>query len=137
MIPTGTQIVLLAEDNEDDVFIMERVFQKSNITWPLHIVTDGQQAIDYLSGTGKYSDRKLHPLPTIMFLDLKLPYLQGFEVLCWIRKQPHLTSMLVIILTSSLEDQDIAKALAFGAPYIVKPPTPRLIRETLESAQKK
>ena len=125
------QSVLLVEDNEDDVFLMKRLFQKAKITIPLNIVTDGRMAVDYLSGVGSFQDRDSYPLPDLIFLDLKLPFLQGFEVLGWIRKQPEMNEMRVIILSSSLEDQDREQANAFGSPYLVKPPTADVLTETL------
>jgi CheY-like chemotaxis protein len=129
----SVKTVLLVEDNPDDVFLMRRVFKKARLTLPLQVVTDGKQAISYLEGTGNYCDRKLHPLPDLIFLDLKLPFLHGFIVLAWIRKQAHLNSVRVVVLTSSMEDQDREKAEGFGSPYLVKPPTPEMVLETIRS----
>jgi len=75
-----SKTILLIEDNEDDVFVMERAFKQAGITNPVEVVTDGQQALDYFGGTGKYTDRERYPLPFIVFLDLKLSYASGFEV---------------------------------------------------------
>jgi len=125
--------VLLVEDNPDDVFLMRRVFKKARIQARLLVVTDGKQAVSYLEGTGDYQDRRRYPLPGLIFLDLKLPFLHGFVVLAWIRKQAYLDDVHVIILTSSMEDQDREKAAAFGAPYIVKPPTPAMLLEAIRS----
>ena len=127
--------VLLVEDNEDDVFLMQRLFKKAGITLPLQVVTDGKQAVDYLAGTPPYNDRTRYPLPHFLFLDLKLPYLKGFEILAWIRKQPQLEGIRVMILTSSVEDQDREKAEAFGVPYLVKPPTPEMVLKALQPAE--
>jgi CheY-like chemotaxis protein len=127
------ETVLLVEDNPDDVFLMRRVFKKARIKARLCVVTDGKQAVSYLEGTGEYADRQLHPLPGLVFLDLKLPFLHGFIVLAWIRKQAQLNDVHVIILTSSMEDQDREKAAAFGAPYLVKPPTPEMLLEAIRS----
>src|ERR1700679_3895436 len=93
-------VILLVEDDPNDVFLMQRALKRAEITNPLQVATDGQQAIDYLSGTGKFSDRTQYPLPDLIFLDLKLPYKSGFDVLEWIRSQPALASTSVIILTS-------------------------------------
>lgn len=119
--------MLLVEDNEDDVFLMQRLLRKANITVPVQVVTDGKQAVDYLAGADPYQDRSRYPMPDLMFLDLKLPFLHGFEVLRWIREQPHLKQLRVIVLSSSLEDKDREKAQALGAPYIVKPPSPEIL----------
>ena len=134
MTPYGNvKTVLLVEDNPDDVFLMRRVFKKARIMAQLLVVSDGRQAVSYLEGTGEYHDRQLYPLPDLVFLDLKLPFLHGFVVLAWIRKQAHLNDVRVIILTSSMEDQDREKAAALGAPYLVKPPTPAMLFEGIRS----
>ena len=125
--------VLLVEDNPDDVFLMRRAFKTARIKSRLLVVTDGKQAVSYLEGTGEYDDRQLYPLPDLVFLDLKLPFLHGFVVLAWIRKQAILNDVQVIILTSSMEDQDREKAEAFGSPYLVKPPTPAMLLEAISS----
>src|SRR5439155_5314291 len=74
------QTILLVEDNDDDVFIMQNTFRRSGIPNPLQVVSDGEQAIDYLKGTGPYSDREKYPLPVILLLDLNMPKKNGFEL---------------------------------------------------------
>src|SRR5688572_1167644 len=121
---TTARAMLLVEDNEDDVFLMKRALDAAGIVNPLFIAEDGQEAIDYLSGEGKFQDRLAHPIPTLIFLDLKLPLIKGLEVLAWIRKQPLFESIVVIVLTSSNEPADLKRAYALGAnSYVVKPPT--------------
>jgi DNA-binding response OmpR family regulator len=129
----NVETVLLVEDNPDDVFLMQRAFKKARIKAQLLVVTDGEQAVSYLEGKGEYADRQLYPLPGLVFHDLKLPFLHGFVVLAWIRKQAYLNEVHVIILTSSMEDQDREKAAALGAPYLVKPPTPQMLLEAIRS----
>jgi CheY-like chemotaxis protein len=122
MITTGT--ILLVEDNEDDVFLMKRALKGAAITNRLSVVEDGQQAMEYLSGAGVYADREAHPLPAIVFLDLKLPIKNGLDVLSWIRGQTALENLVVIVLTSSSEPSDLKEAYRLGAnSYVVKPPT--------------
>jgi CheY-like chemotaxis protein len=129
-----SQTILLIEDYEDDIFAMQRALSQANITNPLQVVTDGQQALDYLSGAGQYANRTEFPLPFIMFLDLKLPFVDGFEILSWIRQQPTLQSIIVIVLTGSAETRDQDKAYALGArSYLVKPPTAETLNGILES----
>ena len=95
--------ILLVEDDGNDVFFFRRALRKAELDLPLQLVTDGEQAVRYLNGDGKYRDRGAHPLPDIIFLDLKLPYLSGMEVLEFIQKQPALHKIEVIVLTSSPE----------------------------------
>lgn len=125
--------LLLIEDNEDDVFLMRRALRKSNINLPLQVVMDGQEALDYLAGANKFADRSLHPIPALVFLDLKLPYVHGFEVLQWIRSQEQLRDIPVVVLTSSPEDRDRQKAHALGArAYYVKPPSPEVLLQAMQ-----
>ena len=128
------QAILLVEDNEDDVFLMQRALQEAGVINPLHIVEDGQQAVDFLSGNGNFADRKSFSLPAVVFLDLKLPLKSGHEVLSWIRKQPNLESMVVVVLTSSEEPTDVSKSYQLGAnSYLVKPPTVEQLRDLAKS----
>lgn len=114
--------ILLVEDNPDDVLLIRRAFRKAHIVNPLFVVGDGEQAIAYLSGTGPYADRRTYPLPMLILLDLKLPRVSGFEVLAWLRRQPRLKRMPVVVLTSSRESPDINRAYELCAnSYLVKP----------------
>jgi CheY-like chemotaxis protein len=122
---TTNRAILLVEDNEDDVFLMKRALQGANVGNPLYVVEDGQEALDYLGGAGKFADRDNYPLPVVVFLDLKLPYISGHDVLAWTRRQKELESLVVIVLTSSNEASDLSRCYALGAnSYLVKPPTP-------------
>lgn len=122
---TTNRAILLVEDNEDDVFLMKRALQGAHVANPLYVVEDGQAAEDYLTGAGKFADREAHPMPAIVFLDLKLPYISGHDVLAWIRRQKDLDGLVVIVLTSSNEASDLSRCYALGAnSYLVKPPTP-------------
>ena len=119
-----TATILLVEDNDDDAMLMKRALKSAGVRNPLHLAEDGQQAIDYLAGEGVYQDRQLYPLPRIVFLDLKLPLKSGHEVLEWLRRQPSLEGVIVIVLTSSNELVDLNRAYRAGAnSYVVKPPT--------------
>jgi len=121
---SADQCILLVEDDPGDVFLMERALKKAHLSNPLRVVSTGQEALDYFSGVEKFADREQYPIPSIVFLDLKLPYVHGFEVLAWIKRQPHLESVVVIVLTSSCEEKDSIKAYELGAQsFLVKPPT--------------
>ena len=114
--------ILLAEDDPNDVLLLERAFQKAGLRNSLKIVPDGEQAIDYLSGRGIYADREQYPLPFLILLDLKMPGTDGFEVLQWLRADPELKRLLVVVLTSSNLQSDVDRAYELGAnSYLVKP----------------
>src|ERR1700749_54381 len=82
--------ILLVEDNEDEVFMMQRAFLKASITNPLQAVSNGEEALEYLEGRGHFSDRSKHPFPLVVFLDLNMPKKSGLEVLEYVRQQPSL-----------------------------------------------
>ncbi len=95
--------ILLVEDNPKDVLLIQRAFCKANIANPLQVVEDGEAAIRYLLGEEYYSDRTRYPIPILILLDLKLPRKSGAEVLAWLRQQPELKRLSVVVLTSSKE----------------------------------
>jgi CheY-like chemotaxis protein len=112
----------LVEDREDDVVLVLRSFEKAGIKNPVQVARDGGEAIAYLSGQGKYSDRVRYPLPQLILLDLKLPGTDGFEVLRWIRTDSQLPGLRVVVLTSSDNIRDVNLAYALGAnSFLVKP----------------
>src|SRR5712691_3300357 len=116
------KFILLVEDDPNDVLLLERAFEKAGLRDLLKVVTDGGQAIDYLSGRGVYDSREQFPLPFLLLLDLKMPGTDGFEVLEWVRKQPQLKRLLVVVLTSSNLQEDVDRAYELGAnSYLVKP----------------
>jgi len=122
---TNDKPILYAEDDEDDVFLMKRAFKKAGVVNPLQIVTDGNLAIKYLSGLGRYANREAHPLPCLILLDLKMPGKSGFEVLKWLRMQPSLSTLPVIVITSSNHESDIHRAYLIGANgFLIKPGKP-------------
>jgi CheY-like chemotaxis protein len=119
-----SQPILLVEDSEDDVFFMKRALKEASIINPLFVAGDGQEAVDYLSGSAQFSDRSKYPMPGLVFLDLKLPVKKGLDVLSWLREQESLCSVVVVVLTSSQEPNDLRQAYCLGAnSYLVKPGT--------------
>lgn len=114
--------ILLAEDESGDVFLMRRALQKAGISNLLSVVRDGEEAVEYIQGTGKYSDRASHPMPAILLLDLNMPRRSGFEVLEWIRNESDSKGLPVVVLSTSNQERDIQKAYALGAnSYLTKP----------------
>jgi CheY-like chemotaxis protein len=114
--------ILYVEDEEADVVLLRHVFEKMGIPDPLQAVKDGRLAKDYLAGNPPYDDRQQYPLPGLVLLDLHLPYWSGFEVLEWIRQQPQLRRLPVVILSSSNRPDDIVRAYDAGANgFLVKP----------------
>src|SRR5947209_4340043 len=115
-------MILLAEDLEDDILLIRRAFAAAKISTPLFVVRDGEEATAYVSGTGKYSNRAEYPLPHLILLDLKMPRMDGFEFLRWIRQHPQLKAIPVIVLTSSEDIYDVNRAYELGAnSFLVKP----------------
>jgi len=116
------KIILLVEDNPDDVELTIRAFEKANLTNPIIVVGDGSEAIDYLYCEGKYAGRDAASMPAVILLDLKLPKIDGLDVLREIRSKPSTRLLPVVILTSSLEEQDLISCYLTGAnSYIRKP----------------
>ena len=118
----NTDVILLAEDDELHVELTLRSFRNGGLLNPVFVVNDGDQAVAYLKGEGKFSDRRTYPLPSLLLLDLKMPNKNGFEVLQWIRQQPALCRLRVVVLTSSGEIRDVNRAYELGAnSFLVKP----------------
>src|SRR5580765_8485160 len=113
--------ILQVEDDPNDVYFLQHAMTKAGVANPIHVASDGQQAIDYLKGAGKFADRDQFPLPCLVLLDLKLPHVMGLDVLKWIRQESGL-SLVVLLLTASAEEADIAAAYRLGAnAFLVKP----------------
>lgn len=124
--------ILWVEDDADDVLLITRAIQKIGFVQPA-LARDGKEAVDYLSGEGKYADRDAYPFPSIILLDLKLPKMSGFEVLQWIRERPDLCRIPVLMFTSSRERIDVDRAYELGAnAYLVKSVDHSDLMETLK-----
>ncbi|RMG88124.1 MAG: response regulator [Candidatus Dadabacteria bacterium] len=115
-------VILLVEDNKMDVELTLDAFRAVRLRSPVHVVTTGEQALDYLLGRPPYDDRQAHPLPDLILLDLKLPGLSGQDVLAEVKRRPGLRRIPVVVLTSSREEGDRALSYDLGAnSYLVKP----------------
>lgn len=119
----NTSPVLLAEDEEHDIFFMRRAFDTAGVQNKLMAVQNGREVIRYLEGKGEYADRHQYPEPALLLVDLKMPLIDGFEVMSWIRSQPRWRDQLsILVFSSSAEEQDKRKAFELGAhEYLVKP----------------
>jgi CheY-like chemotaxis protein len=114
--------ILLVEDNRMDVELTLDAFNEAKLLNTIHVASNGQEALDYLFGRDQYADRKAFPLPNLILLDLKLPGIDGFEVLQQIKSASVLKRLPVVILTSSKEEGDRALSYDYGAnSYLVKP----------------
>jgi CheY-like chemotaxis protein len=115
--------MLLFEDDDNDAFLLQRALKKADINNPVQRVKDGQEGIDYLSGSGPYYDRQQFPFPRVVLLDLKMPRKSGMEVLEWMKKHPEFKVIPTIIFTASKEQQDIAMSYGLGANCFVTKPS--------------
>ena len=115
-------VILVAEDREDDILLIKRAFAAMPVAHTMVVVEDGAEVIAYLKGEDKYANREEFPLPDLLLLDLKMPTVDGFEVIKWVRSQPGLAALRVLVLTSSDEIRDVNRAYSLGAnSFLVKP----------------
>jgi CheY-like chemotaxis protein len=115
-------LFLLVDDNENDVLLVRRAFVKAKVLNTLHVVRSGAEAIAYLSGKGQFANRAEYPLPALVLLDLKMPGMDGFDVLRWIRQEPALRTLRVVVLTASDDMRDVNVAYKMGAnSFLIKP----------------
>lgn len=135
MMAEAAPPLLVVEDDPNDLFFLERALQKAKLRFRIYVARNGDEAIQYLSGGGAFGDRQSFPIPKSILLDLKMPFVSGFQVLEWIRSQPHLSSIPVFVLTGSSVQRDREHALALGAKdYLVKPPTAEMLSKILPVA---
>jgi CheY-like chemotaxis protein len=117
-----TETLLLVEDDPNDQLLMLRSLRRLNVPITLRSVENGEEAMSYLAGTGIFADRERFPLPKLTLLDVKMPGRSGFEVLKWIRAQPDIGELVIVMLTSSKEPEDVERAYRLKAnSYLVKP----------------
>ena len=117
--------VLVAEDSDDDALLLTRAFRKAGVGNPVHVCRDGQEMIDYLCGTDKFKDRAAYPWPSMLLVDLKMPKVNGFEVLEWLKENEGLRDLRAAVLSSSDHPNDMKRAYDLGACfYFVKPNVP-------------
>ena len=119
-------VILLVEDRGDDILLIQKAFARAQVDNPMQVVRDGEEAIAYLSGEGKFSNRAEYPLPWLVLLDLKMPRLNGFEFLKWLRKWDPGKLIPVVVLTSSVFSADVFSSYNAGAnSHMTKGTDPR------------
>ncbi len=116
------RVILLVEDNPNDEELTLRALKKSNILNPVVVARDGAEALDYLFARGTHANRPAGPVPQVVLLDLKLPKVDGLEVLREIRASEATKMLPVVVLTSSLEEQDVIRSYGLGANSYVRKP---------------
>ena len=128
--------ILVAEDDLGDVWLLQRAFTKAGVSAPVYFARDGQEVLDYLEGKAPFDNPVQYPLPDLLLLDLNLPRIDGFNVLRRIRTHPKLSQMLVVILSSSDDPNQIKRANALGAnSYFVKPQDPGKLVQIVKDLQ--
>lgn len=127
--------ILLAEDCENDVAYFEHQLKTAHILNPLQIVGDGEEVIDYLHGNGKFADRSRYPVPLVLFLDLRLPKISGYQVLSFLRATAHYRELPVIVLSCMSEIKDVTEAYQRGAnSFLMKPVQAKELLQALNGA---
>jgi CheY-like chemotaxis protein len=122
MTMSNKPCLLVADDDSGDLFLLRRAFRRAALDCEILEVHDGEQAVQYLSGIPPYDDRLRHPIPSLLVLDVKMPKMNGFDVLAWLGGRPYLEHLPVVMLSGSCLQDDAAAALHLGArDYLVKP----------------
>src|SRR5690348_16518867 len=125
--------ILQVEDDPNDIILLHHAMKSAGVRNSIQVVNDGREAIDYLQGAGKFGDRETFPLPCLVLLDLKLPYVMGLDVLKWIRQQMGM-ELVVVMLTASAEEADIRTAYRLGAnAFLTKPSEASKLEDMLKA----
>jgi CheY-like chemotaxis protein len=129
------RVILIVEDSEDDITLLKAAIRQVKVPNPIQVVADGVEAIDYLEGNGRFEDRITYPFPGVLFLDLKLPKLNGFDVLQWLKEHEECKVIPVMVLTASRMEKDVTKAYQMGAnSFMVKPSSLEELRVLVDLA---
>lgn len=126
--------VLIVEDNVDDRYLLHRAFTGAGLSFSFQMAEDGEEAIQYMMGEGKFADRKAYPYPSFITTDLKMPRKDGLAVLAFLKKNPDWAIIPTVVLSGSKDEDDIKKSYMLGASsYHVKPATAEGLRELIKS----
>lgn len=131
------RLLLLVEDRADDVTLMMRAFRRTALPARVEVVRNGAEALAYLTGAPPYDDRGRHPFPTLVILDLKMPGVDGYEVLERMKGDPAIPAVPVVVLTAAAEGGSVSRTYALGADfYFVKPITPKGYMKVAQEIEK-
>jgi len=131
--PSKNKVILIVDDNPHDAHLLERSVQRLKLLTRLQIVSDGAEAIAYIKGDGRYTDRAKFPEPLLLFLDLKMPNVNGFDVLDWLKQHPEHATFPVVVMGTSREPMQVNRAYHLGArSFLSKPVDPEEVRATFE-----
>lgn len=131
------KVILVAEDSPWDIYLLQRAFSKTNCSGRMEVARDGQEAMDYFNGEGDFTDRARYKRPCLVLLDLKMPRLDGFQVLEFVRSRSDFNCMPIVVLTSSDEPSDMQRAYDLGAnSYVCKPSDPESLDTFVEVVTK-
>ncbi|HEY0547947.1 MAG TPA: response regulator [Verrucomicrobiae bacterium] len=130
----GRATILIVEDDSGDAFFLEKAFERILANCAVHRVCDGEEATAYLQGTGKFTDRRAFPLPSVILLDLRMPKMDGFEFLAWLRNDPNLKIIPAVVYSSSDNPADVRRAYEMGAnSFLHKRLSMNAVQETMRS----
>ena len=130
----GRATILIVEDDSGDAFFLQKAFERILANCAVRRACDGEDARAYLQGTGQYADRRAHPLPSVILLDLRMPKMDGFEFLAWLREDPNLKIIPAVIYSSSDNPADVRKAYEMGAnSFLHKRLSMNAVQETMRS----
>lgn len=133
MTNSSKHIILLVEDNADDVIFIQRAICKAGASVSLQIVGNGEEAVSYLLGEGSYSDRERYPFPALIITNMKMPRMNGLELLTWIKQQPTLKHLPVLVMSSSENPDEMSKVAALGgSSYFVKTSSLDALKEVVK-----
>lgn len=130
----GRATILVIEDDAADAYFLEKAFERVLANCGVHRVCDGEEARAYLAGTAKYADRRAYPLPSVILLDLRMPRMNGFEFLAWLRNEPELKIIPAVVYSSSENPLDVRKAYELGAnSFLHKRLSMNAVQDTMRS----